>query len=422
MFRVDESPSAPLSGPPGDSSPGANPPSPDDVATGTRRRAAIRTAFILAAAFVACIGVYLVLNVPGNWFPNARPVGWPARDLTLARGTGQLFQTELIITAPDATGITLVSTLSNLRSQDYAAVAWLGADFPNEADVRLLWRTDHAPGRLNSAPVSIESGRLLPVVVAKNPAWVGRITGVALAIHGPLPQPVRLSGVIAKPLGAAELLQDRAREWLAFESWTGTSINTITGGADVQDLPLPLLLGAALVLATGVVLIAERLRPGVFVRAAPLAVGAFFLAAWLVLDTRWAANLVKQELVTAEQYAGKSWREKHLASEDAPLFAFIEQARAVLPSTPVRIFVAADAHYFRGRAAYLLYPHSVFFDPVSNRLPQASLMRPDDWLLVYQQRGIQYDQANRMLRWYRDQTLSAELKLLDRGAALFLIR
>jgi hypothetical protein len=86
------------------------------------------------------------------------------------------------------------------------------------------------------------------------------------------------------------------------------------------------------------------------------------------------------------------------------------------------VFVVADAHYFRGRAAYHLYPHSVFFDPRSNELQPASRMRPGDWLLVYQRRGIQYDAAHQLLKWNGDQTITAELKLVEPGAGLFLIR
>ena len=50
-------------------------------------------------------------------------------------------------------------------------------------------------------------------------------------------------------MGAIELLRDRVGEWLAFERWNGASINTITGGADVQDLPLPALLATVVLLS-----------------------------------------------------------------------------------------------------------------------------------------------------------------------------
>ncbi len=88
--------------------------------------------------------------------------------------------------------------------------------------------------------------------MAKNPDWVGRITGIALAVRGPLAEPVRVDGVAVKPGGAVGQLADRLREWLAFEPWYGTSINTITGGADVQELPLPTLLVVALAIAAAI--------------------------------------------------------------------------------------------------------------------------------------------------------------------------
>jgi hypothetical protein len=223
-------------------------------------------------------------------------------------------------------------------------------------------------------------------------------------------------------MGAQEMLGDRAREWLAFEGWSGTSINTIIGGADFQDLPLPVLMALTVALAGAAALLIERRRPGTFGASTPMVLGALFLIAWLILDARWTGNLVRQERETAQQFAGKSTRDKHLASDDAQLFALVERALQVLPSQPARIFVAADARYFRGRAAYHLYPHSVFYDPLSNEVEWANDLRPGDWLLVYQRRGIQYDASLQMLRWETGRTTSAELKLIAPGGALFRVR
>jgi hypothetical protein len=323
------------------------------------------------------------------------------------------------VTAPDATGLTVVSLVPDLKSDDYAAIAWIAIDLPERGIVRMLWRTDQAPDKVNAIDVPVESGRPLPVILANDPAWIGRVTGLALAIQAPLSQPIRIRGVIAKPMGALEVLSDRVREWLAFEGWTGTSINTVAGGADVQDFPLPVLMALTIALAGAAVMLIERRRPGAFGAPMPAVLGAIFLIAWLILDARWTGNLVQQEQHTAEQYAGKSMRDKLLANEDAQLFAFVERALQVLPSGPVRIFVAADANYFRGRAAYHLYPHSVYFDARSNELQWADALRPGDWLLVYQRRGIQYDASRQLLKWETGRTTSAELKLLESGAGLF---
>jgi hypothetical protein len=385
-------------------------------------RIAWASILLLAVAIALCVLAYLAATVPGRWFPAASAKAWTAANLTLNRGTGRIVGDELLVLAPDATGTVLVTVTSELRSTDYPAVAWIGADFPERAKVGLLWRSDYAPGKVNSAPVDVESGRLRPVLLQDNPAWVGRISGLALIVQGELPQPVRIRGVVAKPMGAPEVLRDRAGEWLAFEGWTGSSINTIAGGADVQDLPLPLLLACAVALAGAAVWALRRWgpRPPLL----PLATGllALFLVAWTILDLRWTWNLVRQVEATAADYAGKSSQERHRAAEDGPLFAFVEKARAIMPASPARVFVVAETPYFRRRAAYHLYPHNVFADPRRDSIPAADWLRPGDWILVYQRRGIQFDAAQGRLRWDDTETVPAEAKLIEPGAALFVVR
>ena len=249
------------------------------------------------------------------------------------------------------------------------------------------------------------------------------MTGVALAVRGPLPQPIRIRGIVAKPMGAFEVVGDRVAEWLAFEQWSGVSINVVVGGADVQDLPLPPLLAAAFVLSGCVLLALWRWRPGAMpARIAAAAWLGVFVVAWLALDARWAWNLARQASVTARTYAGKDIRDKHLAAEDGALFAFIEKARAIMPATPARVFVTSDALYFNGRAAYDLLPHNTYADRVGAAMPPAAALRPGDWVLVYQRHGVQYDAAQHLLRWGPADIVTADVKLTAPGAALFLVR
>jgi len=329
----------------------------------------------------------------------------------------------LIVSAPDASGVTLITVTTNLRAAEYHGVAWVAAGLREDAEVRLLWRSDVQPGKLNMLPVRVESGKtLLTVITPREQGWIGRVTGLALAIQGPLPQPVTIRGVIAKPMGAWETLGDRLREWFAFEAWNGASINTVVGGADHQDVPMPATLAAVVAIGVGIVLFLRRRRPRAFTASGPAIVAALFIAAWLLLDVRWTWNLMRQERATAVQYAGKTPHEKLLASSDAQLVAFLDKARAVLPPTPVRVLVAANADYFRERAAYHLYPHSVYAQPRSNELPDPASLRAGDWVLVYQRPGVQFDQQHGKLRWDGHAPRDAELKLVEPGAALFVIR
>ena len=340
----------------------------------------------------------------------------------MSRGTASVQADELVVTQSGEGGDSVISLGTDLRAADFSVVDWIAIDVPESAQVALLWHTDYEPTRVNRSTVRVVSGRLLPVAIGTDPHWIGKITGLALVVHGPLPEPLRVRGVVVKPADAVETMRDRIREWTAIEPWTGTSINTVTGGADIQFLPLPLLLIAAVVIAGAA--LAWRARRG-WRGAAPsvaVAVAGLFLFAWFVLDARWAFNLSRLAQISGQRYAGKDWREKHLAADDGALFAFIEKVRSVLPATPARVFVLADAHYFRGRAAYHLYPHNVWYEPYANKVPPAERLHAGDWIVVFQRHGVLYDAGQRRLRWDGGATLPVDLKLLDGGDALFVVR
>jgi hypothetical protein len=209
---------------------------------------------------------------------------------------------------------------------------------------------------------------------------------------------------------------------MAPEPWTGASINTIAGGADVQRLPLPLQLAAALAISVVLLWFILRKRGRSAVPAVAVSALALALIAWFLLDARWMVNLMREAYASALQYAGKDARTKHLAGPDGDLFAFIEKARTVLPSAPARVFVIADADFFRGRAAYHLYPHNVWYEPYTNAVPPADKLRAGDWLVVYQRRGVQFDASRHSLRWDGGVTVPVDLKLLDHGGALFIVQ
>jgi hypothetical protein len=376
----------------------------------------------LVLLFIAGLAItllaYLATAVPGSWFPSASEHFWTARDLKLARGTGSLSNQEWVLQSPDASSVFVLSGTADLRSADYRVITWIAVGLPQTADARLLWRNDYEPDKVHSAPMTVESGRLRPVSIDDDPAWVGRISGVALVIRGPLVAPVRVRGAIARPMGAVDVLRDRAREWFAFEGWTGTSINTVVGGADVQDFPLTFAVAFAVVIALGLFALL-RWRRGLSAPVVVTALATLTVLGWLLLDLRWTAALARQSIETRKVYGGKDNEGRHQVAEDAELYRLVSAAKALMPNKPQRVFIAAGAHYFRGRAAYHLYPHNVYFDPRADRLPPASDMHAGDWLFVYDRPGIQFDRTQNMLRWEGGQTHAAELKLLGQGGALF---
>lgn len=377
---------------------------------------------LFAASAALCLLGYLVVAIPGPWFSNAPTLQWTHRDFRAPRGSTQLFNDALSVYAPDATGIALVTIDTSFASADYPVVAWDVAYVPEQLSATLLWRNDYQPGRLFSRALTVEAGRVLPARLSGDPNWVGKISGLALALRGTFHQAIVVRGAAAKPMTAGEVLRDRVGEWFAFEPWSGASINSTVGGADVQDFPLPVFLAAIVAFSALVYAALARRRPAWVGPFRPVLVVGLFVAAWILLDMRWQWNLIRQARATYVQYAGKSWQERHLAAEDGMLFAFIEKVRAKLPPPPVRVFVASSVHYFRDRAAWHLYPYNVFFDPTQDTIPPSSMMRSGDYLVVFQRRGVQYDAALQNLRWDGGEPVLADLLLVDDGSALFRIR
>ena len=274
----------------------------------------------------------------------------------------------------------------------------------------MLWFSDTDPERIRSLPAVVEAGRVRPVIVDGAPGWAGRIQGLGLSVAGALPRPFRVTTVTAKAMGAGAMLSDRAAEWLAFEGWNGASINVVAGGADAQDLPLPAAVGVATGIAILLLLLLHRWRPALLPHVGT-GIAVVFLGGWLLLDLRWSTNLARQVALTTTTFAGKSDRDRRLADVDGVLYEFIDRARAVLPPSPQRIWVVSDAPFFNGRAAYHLYPHNVHFQPRDRTMPDRSVIRPGDWLLVFNRRGVEFNARNETVRWDGGAELPAELKL-----------
>ncbi len=384
------------------------------------RRIAVITVFGASAA--VCLLGYLAFAAPGRWLDAQPSLQWRARELAVTRGSGQLAPEGLVISAPDATRTVVISLNTSFRARDYPVIEWDAAGVPDNVEATMLWYSDIDASRVFRHSLIVEGGRLAPVTLVQDRGWIGRIGGLALVLQGSFAEPIVVPGAAAKPMSATQVLGDRVREWLAFEPWNGASINGLIGGADVQDLPLPALLGAVAGIAALAYAGLARWKPLVFGPVLGAGVAAMFVIAWIAVDARWQWNLLRQASVTHAQYAGKSWQERHLAAEDGPLFAFIEKVRAKLPDPPARVFMVAAAQSLRNRGAYHLYPYNVYFDPWSDTVPPPSAVRPGDFIVVYQRKGIQFDAAQHRLRWDDQAPIGVELLLVDAGAALFRVR
>ena len=291
--------------------------------------------------------------------------------------------------------------------------------YPEQANLRLLWRTDYAPGKLNSVPLTVASGRLLPATLARDPNWIGRIRGIALLVQGPLSSPFRVRGVAAKPLGAFEIAGDRAAR---MGQVRGIHRNVDRRRDRRRRRPGTAPAGAA---RSGRARRARASRSALRARA-----GASLPACppgddirgrmdragrgWFVIS---AGKLERQRCATRATTRAndisppKTDRCSPSSKRCAPGFPPLPRECSW---SPTRTIFAAAAPITSIRTTCT--SNSTQCDARDYR------MRSGDYLVVYQRRGVQYDPETERLRWNGSAPIAAELIVREPGAALFRIR
>jgi hypothetical protein len=206
------------------------------------------------------------------------------------------------------------------------------------------------------------------------------------------------------------------KKWFALDRWQATSINFVDGDA-IEKKVSPVLVIAAIILlalALNLILAIAKIMP-----LNVAMVWGMVLLGWFILDIRWQANLFQQLDLTHQQFAGKTWEDKHLADEDAALFNFMRKVKSTLPPANGRILYFSDDAYSRGKGAYHLYPQNVL---ARNDLPSASKIKTGDYIALFAKKGVQYDRPHQLLIWGDGQSLKVDLLFLAEGNALFKVR
>ena len=294
--------------------------------------------------------------------------------------------------------------------------------------MRFLWRTDYAPpGRIFSVPVTVEArAGSLPVVAGRR----RRLDRPRHRHRARDPRPAAAAVAHLRRRGRSRLalsaqLEDRAREWLAFERWSGhvdqhdhrRRRRAGAAAAAAARSPRIALAGAAMLLA--------RRRAGMARRAAAaVALAIMFVAAWLVLDARWTWNLARQVGATVATVRRQGLARASIwPPRTAPLFEFVEKVRAEAAGR-------AGARVRRGRRRLLPRPRRV------SPLPAQRLLRSVDATRCRRRRrcsratrcssisaaASSSTPAQEKLRWDGGAPVAAELLVRRAGAALFRIR
>lgn len=378
----------------------------------------VATLVAFAAGCLIALAAYVLVN-DGRLRTAAAPQTYGIAKMSVPKGTAKRDGDTLVATAP-ARDVLVVATQSDFLARQLSAVDWDAFEIPPEADVRLLFTSDYKPRIVQNRPLAVEDGRVQPIALSGDPDWLGRITGLALVVRAP-GATVRVRGVTVKSQSAMQLVGDRAREWFRFESWSGTSINNVTGGAPLQSLPLPVPVAVAALLALGALVLVRRFAPARLPGTIASLAAGLFIVAWAVVDLRWTANLARQNADTLDRYGGKDASARALAAEDGDLFRFLEQAKAAMPADPQRVVVLASAHYFRGRAGWHLLPHRAMWIPAVDMAPAPGVLRPGDYLVVWQDTHARFDAAAGRLRLDSGVDLPAKLVHGEGSAAVYAI-
>ncbi len=359
--------------------------------------------------------VYLQYNWPGKWISNVKPLSWNGAALTLNKGQGYSDQGKLIIKGLADQNIAVASlSLPAFQAKDYQTIVWSVSGATPSVEMEFLWRT--ADNRVFVRPLVWAANTLEPLEIVKDENWRGQIIDLAIIVKGTLAAPILVNGISLESASLPGALPHMVKKWFALDRWQGTSINFVDGDAIDKNAPPVLAVAAIILLALVLNLILS------ITKIMPLniaMVGGMVLLGWFILDVRWQANLFQQLGLTHQQFAGKTWEDKHLAAEDGALFDFMKKVKAKLPAANGRILYFSDDAYSRGKGAYHLYPHNVL---ALNDLPPTSQIKTGDYIALFAKKGVKYDRSHQLLMWSDGQSIKVDLLFLAEGNALFKVR
>jgi hypothetical protein len=374
---------------------------------------AVPLLFLVSALILSL--VYLQHNWPKNWMTGAKPLNWNGAALTMNKGLGDSDQGKLVIKALTDQGIAVASlSPPTFQAEKYPTITWSVSGATPSVEMEFLWRT--VENRVFVRPLVGAANTLEPLEIAEDENWRGQIIDMAIIVKGTLAAPIVINGVSLGSASLPEALSNMVKKWFALDRWQATSINFVDGDAIEKKVSTVLVIAAIILLALALNLILA------IAKIMPLNVAMVWgmvLLGWFILDIRWQANLFQQLDLTHQQFAGKTWEDKHLADEDAALFNFMRKVKSTLPPANGRILYFSDDAYSRGKGAYHLYPQNVL---ARNDLPSASKIKTGDYIALFAKKGVQYDRPHQLLIWGDGQSLKVDLLFLAEGNALFKVR
>ncbi|WP_167854856.1 hypothetical protein [Mangrovimicrobium sediminis] len=339
------------------------PTGPDAVAwLGLAARLAVWLPPLVAAVVVAA----------GLWWqaPRAADPADAGREHTVAPaqwrvvvGSGQVQGDRLGINGFDAGAAVLSRSGIHLDSARYAYLRY-DVQASIYTNPQLFWRTTRDPGKTYTAALHGTGANVLALHQLKG--WKGNIVELGIVLFEDPSRPSSVGGLTLNTASTGSYLRNAAAHWLAFDSWSASSINGVVpaGKSTFPALPavVALWLLVTLVLYLGVGLASRGgTQPGARSGRLVGAMALSALGAWLVLDLRWSANLLYLDGRAIEARRASAGRDFLPVSNDAQIYALAGQVRQALAGQPperARVLVLARNRedYPALRAKYHLLP------------------------------------------------------------------
>jgi len=228
-----------------------------------------------------------------------------------------------------------------------------------ERSPAFFWRTEELPDQPER--LTLEDNGLTRLEGMAG--WKGQVIEFGLLFPETSSPNPRLSRLSLEPASAKNRWLLTWKGWASFEPWSLRSINFVWGGAERQDLRLPVVV-LAWVLVTLLLSSLPALKSN---QPWPVSAALVFLLAWLVLDARWTMNGARQARALVEQGLLLSEQQRLELTPEAATVELIQRFKSKREAKdPARVLIVGDRAefgYYLERAKYHLLPHSAQVAP-----------------------------------------------------------
>ncbi len=342
--------------------------------------------FLIAALLAAILVMAGTVIFLSNGVPDqtSSSIQYPTTSFNFAIGSGQITEDNILVDV-FTNGYALLSTgpiniLAN--SQRVLNYTWLPSTLPREAS--FFWRRSDTPQSVFKTEITLSGTQLIDL--ATETEWQGEITELGFLFAGVNGEVVELGHASLMPDTLASRLQLTWRAWTVFEPWSQQSINFLHGGDYRQIIALPQLFLIWSISTIFLLLLFSWIDNKTNPRQLLISTGLIFLVAWVLLDTRWSANNLRQIQRSFQTHWASDETQRFKFELDSEIHQYTQRLKSkFLGEKPARILIVSDENvvdYNLLRAKYHLLPHSV---AVSHRLAKPLTPRSLDFVISYGQ-------------------------------------